>query len=256
MQEGTACELLEQVQAEAIKLSDSQTLRLNSTLASISENEKPFALPENWAWTRFGRLIIGADAGWSPVTESFPRSGDAWGVLKVSAVSWNRFLPNENKQLLPGVKPPVSAQVRKGDFLISRANTSELVASSVIVEDEPVKLILSDKIVRLKITGGCNQQYLCMVNNHTEHARSYYAETASGTSLSMKNVSRSVIYSLLVPLPPLAEQHRIVAKADELMALCDKLEVNLTTAQTETSRLLESVLHAALNGDHRRIDQG
>jgi type I restriction enzyme S subunit len=50
-----------------------------------------------------------------------------------------------------------------------------------------------------------------------------------------------------VALPPLAEQHRIVAKVDELMALCDQLEASLTTAQTEASRLLESVLHNALN---------
>jgi len=45
---------------------------------------------------------------------------------------------------------------------------------------------------------------------------------------------------------PLAHQRKIVAKVDELMALCDQLEASLTTAQTETSRLLESVLHHAL----------
>ena len=54
------------------------------------------------------------------------------------------------------------------------------------------------------------------------YARSYYAEEASGTSLSMKNVSRAVIYGLAIPLPPLAEQNRIVAKTDELMTLCRK----------------------------------
>lgn len=48
------------------------------------------------------------------------------------------------------------------------------------------------------------------------------------------------------PLPPLAEQHRIVAKVDELMALCDRLEAQLTTTQTESRRLLEAVLHKAL----------
>ena len=48
--------------------------------------------------------------------------------------------------------------------------------------------------------------------------------------------------SLTFPLPPLAEQHRIVAKVDELMALCDRLEAQLTTTQTESRRLLEAVL--------------
>ena len=52
----------------------------------------------------------------------------------------------------------------------------------------------------------------------------------------------------LLPLPPLAEQHRIVAKVDELMALCDELEAHLTTAATTRARLLEATLHEALNG--------
>ena len=51
---------------------------------------------------------------------------------------------------------------------------------------------------------------------------------------------------LVFPLPPLAEQRRIVAKVDTLMALCDKLESQLATAQTESRRLLEAVLHEAL----------
>lgn len=54
------------------------------------------------------------------------------------------------------------------------------------------------------------------------------------------------VETLLVPLPPLAEQHRIVAKVDELMALCDQLETQLTTTQTDSRRLLEAVLHEAL----------
>lgn len=51
---------------------------------------------------------------------------------------------------------------------------------------------------------------------------------------------------ITIPLPPLAEQHRIVAKVDELMAICDQLEAYLTTTHTDTRRLLEAVLHDAL----------
>jgi len=54
------------------------------------------------------------------------------------------------------------------------------------------------------------------------------------------------IRSLTIPLPPLAEQQRIVAKVDELMAVCDRLEAQLTIARTDSHRLLESVLHHTL----------
>ncbi len=58
------------------------------------------------------------------------------------------------------------------------------------------------------------------------------------------------LFSLPIPIPPLAEQYRIVAKVNELMTLCDSLETQLTTAQTGTSRLLESVLHHSLIDIH------
>lgn len=52
-----------------------------------------------------------------------------------------------------------------------------------------------------------------------------------------------------VPIPPLAEQHRIVAKVDELMALCDRLDTALAQAETARARLLDAELHAALSTD-------
>lgn len=208
----------------------------------------PFQIPANWKWVRFGEVITDADAGWSPRCEAFPRTGDNWGVLKVSAVSWDRFLPEENKQLLPGVVPPAQAQVRAGDFLISRANTAELIAKSVVVEDQPKNLILSDKIVRLQITEGCSKRYLSLVNNHSDYARAYYTEEASGTSLSMKNVSRAVIYDLPIPLPPEEEQRRIVARVDELLTTCNRLRDQLSSSQDLRREMLKAVLEESLAG--------
>jgi type I restriction enzyme S subunit len=63
----------------------------------------------------------------------------------------------------------------------------------------------------------------------------------------MPKINQAALSQILVSVPPLAEQHRIVSNVNELMALCDPLETSLTTAQTEASRLLESVLHNALS---------
>ena len=62
----------------------------------------------------------------------------------------------------------------------------------------------------------------------------------------MPIISKGKWEVLPVPLPPLAEQHRIVAKVDELMALCDQLEASLTEGEQTRSKLLEAVLHEAL----------
>jgi type I restriction enzyme S subunit len=82
----------------------------------------------------------------------------------------------------------------------------------------------------------------------------YFIRTAKANLLefapatAQKNINLEILNAVLIPLPPLAEQHRIVAKVDELMALCDRLEAQLATAQSESRRLLESVLHQTLDG--------
>ena len=161
-------------------------------------------------------------------------------------MSWNHFDPLANKQVLPRTEPRPAAAVRKGDFLMSRANTAELIARAVIVEDEQKNLMMSDKIVRLRLTDCCNHRFPLLVNNYADFARSYYAANATGLSPSMKNVSRRTILDLPVPLPPLAEQHRIVARVNELMTLCDRLEASLATVQTARRRPLDALLAEAL----------
>ena len=62
----------------------------------------------------------------------------------------------------------------------------------------------------------------------------------------MPKINQTTLVSLPIPLPPLAEQHRIVAKVDDLMALCDQLEASLTTGDTTRRRLLDALLAEAL----------
>jgi type I restriction enzyme, S subunit len=63
----------------------------------------------------------------------------------------------------------------------------------------------------------------------------------------MPKINHEILKWLPIPLAPVPEQRRIVTKVDELMALCDRLEQQLTTVQSQTTRLLESILHHALN---------
>jgi type I restriction enzyme S subunit len=214
-----------------------------SSLSTASDKSSfPFELPAGWTHITFRTLVQSSGSGWSPKALDTPREGNEWGILKVSAVSWHQFRPEANKQVLPGTQPRPQAVVRKGDFLISRANTAELVARAVIVDSEPVNLMMSDKIVRLELVDLCDPKYILINNNHSTFSRGYYAERATGVSPSMKNVTRDVILDLPIPLPPLAEQHRIVAKVDELMALCDQLEAARQQRVQGRERLVAATL--------------
>ena len=78
----------------------------------------------------------------------------------------------------------------------------------------------------------------------SDHAKAAFSEAASGAVVQNLNADKA--RRLSVPLPPLAEQHRIVAKVDELVALCDRLETSLTTADDTRCRLLGALLIEAL----------
>jgi hypothetical protein len=205
-----------------------------------------FELPKGWAWVRLDGLALKSEAGWSPKCESMPREGEGWGVLKVSAVTWGHFNPDENKALPSNMKPRPQYEVMPGDFLISRANTSELVARAVIVpKDPPPRLLLSDKTIRFIFSSHASAEFINLANR-SPYSREYYAKVAGGTSSSMKNVSREQIRSLVVALPPIHEQHRIVAKVDELMALCDELKARLNAAQTTQIQLADAIVEKAV----------
>lgn len=240
----TASELLKRIALERERLEAKGTGKKSKPMPSLGD-EQPYGIPENWSWCRLGSMVMESGAGWSPSCDLRPRQNDEWGVLKVSAVSWGVFNPSENKALPSNLKPRPEHEVVTGDFLVSRANTAELVARSVVIEECPPHLMLSDKIVRLKLSSLVDARFINLANS-CDRARNYYAAVAGGTSSSMKNVSREQILNLVVPLPPLAEQHRIVAKVNELMVLCDRLKADLIESRSLQERLASTLIETAL----------
>ena len=80
----------------------------------VRSDEMPFVIPRSWCWIKMGNLALSSDSGWSPQCESIPRNGTNWGVLKVSAVSWDVFDPKENKALPAGMTPRPECEVHDG----------------------------------------------------------------------------------------------------------------------------------------------
>ncbi len=236
-----ASALLQKIRAEKDRLIASGQIKRDKPLPPITDEEKPCGLPVGWEWVRMGAVVNASEAGWSPTCIGSPRRQGLWGVLKVSAVSWGEFDATANKELPSDLVPRPEYEVRDGDFLLSRANTAELVARSVVVEQAEPKLMLSDKIIRLAVSSQMNRSFLNMANN-ASYAREHYAVNASGTSSSMKNVSREVVLALPVPLPPLAEQSRIVTRITALRRLCADLRQRLAEREAVQSRLAEALV--------------
>jgi len=239
-----AAALLAKIKSEKQQLIADGKLKKEKPLAEIAIDEIPFSIPNNWVWTNFGNVIIDIEAGKSPDSLNHPASLDKWGVIKMSAISWDIFLEDENKQLKPSMPPFKDKEIKKGDFIMTRANTSELVAKSVIVGNVRDKLLLNDKTLRVRFPDFLSKEYFHRFNNGA-FARSYYSDVAKGSSPSMKNITRENIKSLLIPLPPLAEQKAIVEKVDKLMNIIDQLEKQIKHRKQLAQALMQTVLREA-----------
>ena len=123
---------------------------------------------------------------------------------------------------------------------LSRLARYEVGTACVIPEDLPVANC-SDLVVIQK-PEAVVADYLCFYLNSLA---SVHVE-AGTVGVALTHFITNSVATMALPLSPLAEQHRIVAKVDELMALCDWLEVALTAADTTRQRLLEALLHEAL----------
>ena len=165
---------------------------------------------------RFARLISSIEQGWSPVCENRPAGDGEWGVLKLGCVNGGRFRA-DNKALPSSLTPRADLEVQAGDFLISRANTSELVGSAAVVERTPPRLILSDLLYRIRLRADVNPYWLAYALASAP-MRAQIEGAATGASASMQKVSQATLRQLEIPLPGPDGQAKIVEDLDRELA--------------------------------------
>jgi len=196
---------------------------------------------------RLGELIVSISGGKSfKCLESMP-DDNQMGVVKVSAVTWGAFQQNESKTCLSADMWNEDYRIKSGDFLISRSNTDEFVGNCVIVEDITKRLMLSDKILRIEYLAGINKWYI-LYAMRTRFIREQIISIATGTSASMKNISQDGICSLLIPLPPIKEQARIVEKLSKIKDILTKIDDDQTQYAKDTETLKAKLIEAGLRG--------
>jgi type I restriction enzyme S subunit len=192
-----------------------------------------------------GELLLGIEAGKSFKTKELLARSNELGVLKVSAVSWNQFQPQEAKAVAADYKPDKKHRVLQGDLIISRANTLELVGAVVRApKDYPLRL-LSDKTLRLLVDEKTvESDYLLNVLRWPE-ARAHIEHNATGTSDSMRNISQKTINSIPVPLVSKDLQSAIVQKFNTINDEVVKIETAVKKSLSDIALLPQKLLSQA-----------
>lgn len=161
---------------------------------------------------QLGEILRGIETGKSFQTTDRIAKANELGVLKVSAVSWSEFKPEEAKAVARTYVPDPHHHVRAGDLLMSRANTLELVGAVVHVPTAFPNRLLSDKTLRLVLDENRACAGYVMRVLRMQEARAHIETNATGTSSSMRNISQDTIRATPIPLPGLREQCEVAER--------------------------------------------
>lgn len=164
-----------------------------------------------WNEASLSEAITSLDAGVSVNSEDTPVSGDERGILKTSCVTKGYFDPSENKRVLdPAEISRLKEPVSKDSIVISRMNTPALVGLSGLVTQDEKHLFLPDRLWAAKVAPSHSPRWIAQLLA-SEKIRGQLSDRASGTSGSMKNITKGDVLSLPVIIPTLPEQRKIAA---------------------------------------------
>ena len=233
-----AAKLLERIAAEKAQLIKDKKIKKQKPLPEITDEEKPFKLPTGWEWGRLGDLSSDIHYGY---TASAKHNSDGVRLLRITDIQ-------DDKVDWPSV-PACEITTQKAqnyllendDILIAR--TGGTIGKSYLVENIDLEAVFASYLIRVRRVNYMYSPFIKVYLGSHLYWRQLY-DNASGTG--QPNVNATALKELVIPISTLDEQHRIVAKVDELMTLCDQLKARLTVAQTIKLQLTDAIVEQAL----------
>ena len=223
-----ASKLLKRIAAEKARLVRAGEIKNQSDLPLVATCETPFSIPDAWEWTRIGSAAY-VEMGQSPLSEHYNRIGHGIPFFQGKA-DFGKRSPTARYWCTQPKKYAAS-----DDILIS-------VRAPVVPTNIASELCCIGRgLAALRPYKGIDRDYFL----HSLEALELVLG-ALGFGSTFVAINKKQLASFVIPLPPFAEQHRIVAKVDELMALCDQLEARLLTGNDTRRRLFDALLHEAL----------
>lgn len=200
-----------------------------------------------WKTTKIGEIVQQIEAGKNLQCIEVPPQGDEHGIIKISAVTWGVYDEEQSKTLPDKELFVESRRIAIGDFLISRANTIELLGNPVIVHKVTKNLMLSDKVLRLVMPE--NDKPWVSIFLRSKRGRVEIESRSTGNQMSMRNIGQKALLDIDLPKPPTNEQTEIVRRVEELFAFADRIEHAAQAALSRVNNLTQSILAKAFRGE-------
>ncbi|MBU0945010.1 MAG: restriction endonuclease subunit S [Proteobacteria bacterium] len=232
-----ASTLLEKIAKEKTRLIKEGKIKKQKMLPEISDEEKPFELPEGWEWCNLSDLFAIVTDG---DHQAPPKSDTGVPFLVIGnlntgevALDGCRYVPEDYYQNLDWSRQPIA-----GDLLYTVTGSYGI----PILVDSDANFCVQRHVAILKSTKSSPRKYLLMALA-SKCALDYATEIATG--IAQKTVPLTGLRRMPTPVAPENEQQRIVAKVDELLALCDQMQSKLTSQRTTTCHLADAFVQQA-----------
>ena len=218
--EGNAKDLLEEIKKEKAKLIKEKKIKKEKPLPEISDDEIPFDIPENWCWCRLGEIMYIWSArrvhqsDWKNQGIPFYRAREIGKLADFGYVDNELFISEElyNEYVKTGIP-------EENDLMITAVGT---LGKAYIVKKDDHFYYKDASVISFKNFGRLNSSYLKIIMDSV-FMQEQIKNTSSGTTVGTITIQNANHF--LIPLPPLAEQKRIVAAIEKMLSLCEKLGV-------------------------------
>ena len=218
-EEGTGEELYRQIQAEKQALIKAGKIKKEKPLPEIAEDEVPFEIPEGWKWVRLGQAIDML-SGFAFKSSDFKETGHyrlLRGInLGVATTRWDDtvYVDEMPKKLEP-------YRIQKGDVLIGldRPWISDGIRVTIYNDEEQTYVV--QRVLRVRETCAIIKEYIALLLRSNLFKSAVEGQT---TGISVPHISPGQVGNVVIPLPPIAEQKRIVTRLEEILPLCERLK--------------------------------
>tara|TARA_Y100001960_G_C14653173_1_gene816985 strand:+ start:1 stop:1038 length:1038 start_codon:yes stop_codon:yes gene_type:complete len=225
-----ASKLLERIAAEKEQLIKDQIIKKQKPLPSISDEEKPFDLPDGWEWVKFDHIAKNE--------KNALKAGPFGSALKKSFYVEDGYKIYGQEQVISGdenigdyyinqekFESLISCKVQPGDMLISLVGT---IGKVLILSQEAKQGIINPRLVKLSLHDDVSREYIRIVLGSRLIQEELF-DKSHGSTMNVLNLG--LLRQLVFPLPKVIEQERIVTRVHELLALCDNLTCKLQALQ-------------------------
>lgn len=237
-------ELLSRLERELAHIAKAQGVRPPKNVPPLTINGYPHDIPETWQWSRIGHLALTIDYGTS---QKASNDSTKVPVYRMGNIVGGRLVDKNLKYVDASINDLPGLYLKTHDILFNRTNSYELVGKAGIYTGPDDTATFASYLIRIRLPETLLFPPFFSVVMNAPYYRQTQIEPEIVQQCGQANFNGTKLASTVVPVPPLAEQLRIVAKVEQLMVLVDALETQLAASRATAANLL-SVLVAELTG--------